>query len=308
MAYILSLDKKTPEFALLLPVTYRLYALSGDLATAMALRRDLSGKLESVAIVLYNRRDYVLAEQYIDKILENDPRNWRMRLYRARIRIRQERWGEADIVLSEMLEERPSDVGVLHAMGWSLSKQSKPAEALKIFAGIIARREHGASLRDAADCLHRMRRDREALQFLARAKEREPENPFVLDLESRILEDLGELEPAYESALLASAAIRLMPVYRIAWASFEPNNKNPNLQYLTLYEPLNSMLTFLAPPTPWPPPILMRGEPGTQKRCCRASKGRPELHRTKRSSNIRVRVWRYTKVSSSKPRKYFAEK
>ena len=41
--------------------------------------------------------------------------------------------------------------------------------------------------------------------FLRRAKARESENPYVLDLESRILEDLGQLESAYQSALLASA-------------------------------------------------------------------------------------------------------
>jgi tetratricopeptide (TPR) repeat protein len=48
-------------------------------------------------------------------------------------------------------------------------------------------------------------RNEEALQFLQRAKRQESENPFVLDLESRILEHLGQLTPAYESALLASA-------------------------------------------------------------------------------------------------------
>jgi tetratricopeptide (TPR) repeat protein len=50
-----------------------------------------------------------------------------------------------------------------------------------------------------------MNRNPEALQFLSRAKARESENPFVLDLESRILEDMNRLDAAYESALLASA-------------------------------------------------------------------------------------------------------
>jgi tetratricopeptide (TPR) repeat protein len=48
-------------------------------------------------------------------------------------------------------------------------------------------------------------RNEEALEFLARAKEQESENPYVLDLESRILEDLGELDAAYDSAELAAA-------------------------------------------------------------------------------------------------------
>lgn len=54
--------------------------------------------------------------------------------------------------------------------------------------------EDSGFLRDAAECLHRLNRNEEALKFLARAKERESENPFVLGLESRILEDIG-MEP-----------------------------------------------------------------------------------------------------------------
>jgi tetratricopeptide (TPR) repeat protein len=128
-----------------------------------------------------------------------------MRLYRARIRIRKEEWEGADAVLGEMLKERPGDVGVLHAMGWRQLRQGKLEKALQIFTGIISRREHVASLRDSAECLHRLKRNDEALKFLGRAKARESENPFVLDLESRILEDMEQLDPAYESALLASA-------------------------------------------------------------------------------------------------------
>ena len=65
--------------------------------------------------------------------------------------------------------------------------------------------EDSGFLRDAAECLHRLNRNEEALKFLARAKERESENPFVLGLESRILEDIGKLDAAYDSAELAAA-------------------------------------------------------------------------------------------------------
>ena len=90
-------------------------------------------------------------------------------------------------------------------VGLQLRRRHLP-QALELFTRVIARREHVASLRDAAECLHRLERNEEApLKFLHRAKKQESENPFVLDLESRILEDLGQLAPAYESALLASA-------------------------------------------------------------------------------------------------------
>jgi tetratricopeptide (TPR) repeat protein len=193
------------EYAELLPVAYRLFLLADDYAAANELRRDLSGELEAAAITLYNRRNYVLADRYIDHVLDGDPKNWRMRLYRVRVRIRQEDWAGADTIIFEMLKERPGDIGALHAKGWRFLRQGRLQDALDIFSGIISRREHVASLRDAAECLHRMGNNLEALEFLKRAKARESENPFVLDLESRILEDMGQLGPAYESALLASA-------------------------------------------------------------------------------------------------------
>ncbi len=200
-----SMEKDSSEYVDFLPVTYRLFALAGDFESATALRSDLLGELEATAITLYNRRNYELADKYIGHVLEADSKNWRMRLYRARLRVRQDSWTEADTILDEMLKEREGDIGALHAKGWLRLRRRRLKEALEIFTKIIARREHVASLRDAAECLHRLKRNDEALTFLKRAKARESENPFVLDLESRILEEKGELEPAYESALLASA-------------------------------------------------------------------------------------------------------
>ena len=197
-------DRTSLEFTSLLLVAFRAYGLAGNLKKAQELRRDLSGELEAAAIELYNRRNYSLADEYIQHLLNENPSNWRMRLYRARIRIRQEEWEQADIILQQMLEERLEDVGVLHAMGWSQLKQHHLPQAIEIFTRIIGL-EHVASLRDAAQCLHRLHRTEEALRLLDRAKKQESENAFVLDLESQILEDLGELESAYEAALHASA-------------------------------------------------------------------------------------------------------
>jgi tetratricopeptide (TPR) repeat protein len=200
-----TLDKASLEFVSLLTVAFRAYALAGELEQAQQLRRDLSGELEATAITLYDRRNYELADKYIQHLLDENPSNWRMRLYRARIRMRQEQWREAEALLSEMLLERPGDVGVLHVMGRSQLRQHHLPQALEIFTRVIAKREHVASLTGAAECLHRLHRNEEALKFLDRAKRQESENPYVLDLESRILEDLGQFDRAFESALLASA-------------------------------------------------------------------------------------------------------
>jgi tetratricopeptide (TPR) repeat protein len=227
--HINGMDKTAPEFATLLPVIYRSYALGGEIGKANALRRDLSGELEAAALTLYNRRDYQLADQYISAILESNPKNWRMRLYRGRIRVRNEEWKEAERIFTGMLEERPHDVGVLHAMGWSHLKQRNWSKALQLFTAIIAKREHVRSLVDSAECLHRLNRNEEALEFLARAKERESENAYALDLESRILEDIGELDAAYDSAELASARDPLNERYQNRLGVIRARQKRPQL-------------------------------------------------------------------------------
>ena len=113
-----SLEKDSSEYVDILPVAYRLFAMAGDLESATALRSDLLGELEATAITLYNRRNYALADKYIGHVLDASPKNWRMRLYRARVRIREESWIEADAILDAMLEERVGDIGALHAKGW----------------------------------------------------------------------------------------------------------------------------------------------------------------------------------------------
>lgn len=261
-AHLGHLEKTSAEFISLLPVTFRSYALAGELEKAKSLRRDLSGELEASAITLYNRRNYDLADQYISHLLDNDPTNWRMRLYRARIRIRQAQWSEADEILRKMLDDRPDDIGVLHAMGWQQLRQNHPKDALEIFTRVIARREHVASLRDAAECLHRLRRNDEALKFLARAKERESENPFVLDLESQILEEMDKLEPAFESALLASARDPLNSHLHTRLGVIRSKQKRPDLAIPFFQKAAELDRDVFSPVNSWASACLDLGDTG----------------------------------------------
>ena len=201
--YAMTLNIGSADFSLFVPVVFRLYASAGDLETARSLRRDLHGELEAAAVFHYNRRNYDLAWDYVQLALDAVPSSWRMMLYKARILIRREEWDEADEALNELLRVRPHSRSALHAKGWRLQRQGQFSEALKVFARVITQRDHVASLRDAAACLHALSRDDEALEFLSRAKSIDIDDPYVLDLEAQILEDKGSLESAYESAYLA---------------------------------------------------------------------------------------------------------
>ena len=201
--YTEKLDTSSVEFSRLLPTAFRLFTLAGRIERALQIRVDLMGELTQAAILHYDRRDYTLADQYIQHVLEGEPQNWRMRLYRARIRIRQEKWSEADTILASMLKERPGDRGVLHVMGWRHLREKNYSTALEILTTVIAHSEHVASLRDAAECLHMMGRDSEAIAFISRAKQVESSNPYVLDMESRIHESIGNLSQAYDALYLA---------------------------------------------------------------------------------------------------------
>lgn len=192
------------EFAELLPVAVRAFALAGDYNQARAIRSDMRGELLHAAIAHYNRRDYDLAEAYIDHVLDDDRTDWRARLYKSRILIRRQKWEDADILLDEMLEERPWDKGVRHAKGWRYLRARDFPRALDIFLDILSDSDHVRSLRDAAECLHQLGQSDEALRLLERAVTVESENPYVLDLQARIFEDRKQLSEAFEAASLAA--------------------------------------------------------------------------------------------------------
>ena len=193
----------SPEFSQLLPTVFRLYAAAGQWETAREIRSDLYGEIERAAIFHYRRRSYDLAWEYVQHALDAGNPSWNIRLHQARILIRKERWPEADEVLEQLLSQRSTDRSALQVRGWSLRRRGRFEEALSVFAGVVAQSEHVISLQGAADCLHELGRDKEALAFLARAKSVESDNPFVLDLEAKILEESGEFEAAYKAAYLA---------------------------------------------------------------------------------------------------------
>ena len=202
--YTQSHDIGTAEFGELLPVVVRLYGLAGDIEKAIEIRSDLLGELFDAAINHYRRRKYDLAETYLQYVIDGDSLHWRARLYKARILIRREKWKLAESLLNELLKERPNDSGAKHALGWRYLRSQEYEKALEIYTKIIANKDHVQSLRDGAECLHALDRNDEALQFLERAKAVESENAFVLDLEARILEDMGELDRALSAARLAA--------------------------------------------------------------------------------------------------------
>ena len=199
--YLRSLSTESATFVELLPAVFRLYALAGMLAEAQQIRCDLSGELSSAGIAHYNRRNYDLAETFIRHVLDGDPRHWRMRQYLARIHIRRGRWKDADDLIEGLLSERPQDVVSRHLRGWRMLRAQKYEDALRILTGVLTDRpDHVTSLRDAADSLYRLGRSTEALEFLDRAKQIESNNPFTLELEARIYEEMGDFDRALVAA------------------------------------------------------------------------------------------------------------
>ena len=199
-----NLPSDSAAFISLLPVVVRLYAQSGDLAKAREIRRDLLGELSHSAITHYHRRQYDLAESFIRQILEDDPDNWRMRLYLARIHIRMRRWKDADDLIETLLTERPQHFGVEQIRAWRLRRAECYEKALDAYVSLISQRsDNVTSLTEAAYCLYRLDRTTEALDFLKRAKQVESDNPYVLDLEARIYEEMGDYDQALVAARVA---------------------------------------------------------------------------------------------------------
>ena len=201
--YVSATPADSRMFILLLQAVFRLYATSGELQKARLIRSDLIGELSNAAIMHYNRRQIGLAEAFITEVLNAEPRNWRMRQYLARIRIRQRRWIDADELIDALLNERPRDIGIRHVRGWRLLREGRHEAALGVLTGVLSERDHVASFRDAAECLYHLNRVPEALEFLQRSKRIESDNPYTLDLEARIYEEAEEYDLALEAANVA---------------------------------------------------------------------------------------------------------
>ena len=191
------------QFVELLTAVVRLYALAGEVTKAQEFRSDLLGQLAEAAITHYQRMKLGLAEQCIREVLSVDARDWEMRLYLARIRVRQQKWGDASELTASLLSERPGDTRARHLQGWQLLRRKSYREALNVFVDILAERQHVQSYRDAAECLFRLGDVAESLGLLDQAKQIESDNPFVLALESRILEENGDYDRALQAVNLA---------------------------------------------------------------------------------------------------------
>lgn len=203
--HLATIGIKDREYIRLLPVCFRAFALANRLPEAMGLRSDLTGELSEAAIFHYYRRDYALAAQYIETVLEHEPSNWQMRLFKARILVRGEHWTDAQELLADMLKERLGDVGVLHTMGWLAMRKRQYTQGLDIMLQVLARRQqHVPALRDAAECLYHLKRFDEALLYIDRAKGLDSDSAVVFSLEARILEEKGDLKGAFDAAILAS--------------------------------------------------------------------------------------------------------
>ena len=203
-SYLEGVPTESADFVALLPTVCRLYALAGNFDKAQEVRRGLIGELSHAAITHYNRRKFDLAEKFILLVLEGEPRHWRMRMYLARIHVRKNRWDDADELIKTLLGERPRYRGIQHLHGWRLLRAGSYSEALSIFSKVLATDDqHVPSYRDSADCLYRLRRPTEALEFLTQAKRIESDNPFILDLEARIYEEMGQFEEALTAARVA---------------------------------------------------------------------------------------------------------
>lgn len=202
--YMEKVSADTSRLVKLLPAVCRLYALAGDLDRAQEVRRGLTGELSQAAITHYNRRKYDLAKEIVDLVLEADSGHWRMRMYLARIHIRKGRWDEADRLISQLSSERPRNQGVQYLRGWRLLRQESYEEALSSFSRVLARNDRDvASFRDSAYCLYKLQRPQEALELLRQAKHIESDNPFTLDLEARIYEEMGKFDDALAAARTA---------------------------------------------------------------------------------------------------------
>jgi|GEM_PF-1729668 len=208
------LEVGTPLHSKLLPCVFRIVALSGNYQDAITLRHDLIGYLSQVVKDLYDSREYKLALEYAEHILNDNRDNWNVKLYYARCLVRLDKIDDAKPILDEMHSLRPKDVPVLHALGRMEMARDMWGNALEWFSKAITEREkHLPSIRDSAECYFQLKQLMQAEGYVKRAKEIDSTNPFVLQVESKILEQGENYDEAYRVMSMALLQDRNNPSF-----------------------------------------------------------------------------------------------
>ncbi len=207
-AYLSTLTIGSFEYANILPEIFRVIALTGDISRAQSLRSDLTETLVSTAIQLYNRPktrpNLELALKYVEIVLSGHPRHWDARLYKAKCLYQLGKVPESIAILDVMRAERPKSPTILHDIGRAKMKEQQWAVALEWFEKALrCRYDHVPSLRDSAECYLRLKDIPNAEGFIKQAKGINAADPYVLRVESLILEATGDVPLAYERMVKA---------------------------------------------------------------------------------------------------------
>jgi tetratricopeptide (TPR) repeat protein len=150
----------------------------------------------------YHLREYeqayelsLRAEQYA----KTRPQRLRALGVRAKALVNMQRWGEAEAVLNTLDKEVARER--FHLRGFLLRRRSRFSEALEQYDKAIHTGHNPNSvLRDSADCLFRLGRFQEAIQRINIVRERDRDNPWVLDLLARCYTDAND-DIGFEDAL-----------------------------------------------------------------------------------------------------------
>ncbi len=155
--------------------------------------------IHRLALESYHRREWETATQYVQRAREMDQHALDLKELQFKCFVRLERYNAANRLLTELELTGPRHYYYLK--GFLFRMQRKHAEAVAAFAAAEdAGSRSLALMRDYADCLYRIGRNKDALQKIESARNREPANIYILDLFIRICVATGNYEAA-EKAL-----------------------------------------------------------------------------------------------------------
>ena len=143
----------------------------------------------------YYRQDWKSALEYSKRVESIAPERVVIRHLKFKSLVQLELWDEAARVLDQIRDS--NDRLSFFLEGFMLRKQRRYKEACRAFQSALDVGDQSFPVyRDYAECLHRLRKNDEALEKIRWVLDRDSENIFVLDLMCRICIDGGELGEA----------------------------------------------------------------------------------------------------------------
>lgn len=194
------IKNENDDYMRLVPIAVHILTLNGNIDQARKIRTELTSTIASSMWDLYNHQDYDKAKKVSEQLLNIDEENIEAKYIKALCLTRFDEYGEAEGILETLMDIDKENISrYYYALGRIQKKQGFYSKAIELFQiAINKKRRYLSPYRELAECYILMDNIADAKVAIAKAKEIDESNIFIILLEARLLQKENRADEAIE--------------------------------------------------------------------------------------------------------------